>query len=1004
MTHARRARFRFEGIEVDSVLRELRRGPERVPLAPKPFELLLLLVVNRHRSVSRAEIFEQVWPGVHVSDATLASTLRDLRRALGDDGRQSRLVRTLRGVGLRFIAPVEEIRSAPDPDAEARLFVGRAELLARLHAALAAASRGQGGVLLIAGPPGIGKTRLADEFARQARAEGSVVLIGRSPEIGAAFSYRPWTQVLRELLDGAGRAPEGLASELGPRAADLARLLPELVGAAAASAAEPSDESDAALFRLFDSTASLLARAARRAPIALVFDDLDRVDRPSLRLLEFAADELVAARVLIVGLYRSSELGGEHPLAETLAELQRHPRLQSCRLEALSPDETALLVRGCAGGDPPADVVRAIQRRSEGNPFFARALALHWVEPVQGTADADAGRWVREVPESIRHLVRGRVLRLSEPCREMVAAAAVLGREFCAEVLARMLDADEDGLADLEEEARRAGLLEPSHPFATRFVHALVQESVYAELAPARRRELHRLAGEALESGGDDGGRHLAEIARHFALGGETTAPRAVEAAVRAAREAERRLGFADGSDLYQLALSALDRANPLDRARRCDLLVALARALLRDRELEPAARAARSAVELAHDLGSPVRQARAALVLAAARELGSPARLSRASLVLAEHATLRDVALVPLLEESLAALAPEPTPLRARLLAEISKLLFDGAEEKRRMQLSDEAVAVARASDDPEALAAALLARRHALAGPARLDDRIAAISEAVARADQMGSATWRIVARSWRAADLLESGNSAGAELDVETAERIARDEHLQRFESFPLRWRAMRALLEGRFADARIAIDEALAAGHHARDPNAVPWHGGQLAALMLEEERWEELEAFAPEALSWLEPSRTRIPGATAFFARFDAVRGRTDRARGTLATLAAGGFEDLERGPDFLVAGSFLAELCAFLDERDHAGRLYAKLAPYAERIVLVEHALACRGSASLFLGLLARTVGRADAARAHFERAIEVNTELGAARYSERARAELALLGRNRPG
>jgi len=994
MDPARRAHFRFENTEVDSAHRELRRGAERVSIAPKPFELLLLLLANRHRSVSRVEILERVWHGVHVSDATLASTLRDLRRALGDEGKQSRLIRTLRGVGLRFIAPVEELRLAPEREVGAEQFVGREALLARLHEALAAAARGRGGVAVIAGAPGIGKTRLAEEFARQARSEGAAVYIGRCPE-SASFSYRPWTQVLRELLDA---QPEPLAPELAARAADLARLLPELAGAGAPNAGDSEAESDAALFRLFDATASLVSRAARRAPIALVFDDLDRADRPSLRLLEFAADELAAARVLIVGLYRSSELAGEHPLAETLAELQRHPRLETHRLDGLSRDETRALVRSCAGGDAPPDVVRAIQRRSDGNPFFARALTLHWLNRVQGGSGIPAEQWAREVPESVRELVRGRVLRLSDRCREAVVAAAVLGREFCVEVLARILGVEEEALFDVVEEARRAGLVELSGPFATRFAHALVQEAIYAELAPARRRELHRLAGEALEASGDGGGRYLAEIARHFALGGEPAGPRAVDSAVRAAEEAERRLAFAEGPGLYELALETLERVSPLDRARRCDLLVALARAFLRDRELEQAGRAARRAVELARELESPARLAQAALVLAGARELGSPARLSRPALVLAEQAALRDVDVVALLEESLPGLGAQPTPLRARVLSEMSKQLFYGGQEPRRLRLAEEAVAVARATDDPEALVGALVAQRHALGAPGRLADRLVAISEAVLCADRALQPVWQIGARTWRAADLLESGDLESAERDVAAAERIAAEKHMQRFQSFPLRWRAMRALLEGRFADARLAIDQALAAGRRARDPNALPWHGAQLAALLWEEQRLEELDAFAGEALAWLDPDRAGIPGATAFFALLDAERGRGERAERAFAALASDGFESVERSPDFLVAASFLAELSIRLGDRGAAASLYERLSPYAERVAIVEYALSCRGSVSGYLGMLARWLGRGEEARRHLERAIAANAALGATRFAERSRAELALL------
>ena len=148
---ARRGRFRFEGGEIDSAERELRRGSGRLQLAPKPFELLLLLLANRHRSLSRAEILERVWHGVHVSEATLASTLRDLRRALGDEGRQSHLIRTIRGVGLRFIAPVEEVPLPPDGEERPGFFVGREAPLGRLQAALAAAWQGRSAVVLIAG-------------------------------------------------------------------------------------------------------------------------------------------------------------------------------------------------------------------------------------------------------------------------------------------------------------------------------------------------------------------------------------------------------------------------------------------------------------------------------------------------------------------------------------------------------------------------------------------------------------------------------------------------------------------------------------------------------------------------------------------------------------------------------------------------------------------------------------------------------------------------------------
>jgi tetratricopeptide (TPR) repeat protein len=714
----------------------------------------------------------------------------------------------------------------------------------------------------------------------------------------------------------------------------------------------------------------LLRRAAQRTALVLVFDDLDRADRPSLRLLEFAATELAAARILFIGLYRSCELAVEHPLAATLAELSRHPRFESHRLAGLAPEETRALVAARADGDPPPEVVETIQQRSEGNPFFACALADQWVE--RKLAGEVAGR---VVPPSIRELVRGRLLRLPKPCREVLEAAAPIGREFPIDLLARVCGLEEEELLDALDQARRAGLVELLNGNAQRFVHALVQEVIYAELLPSLRRELHERVAEALDA---EGGReHLGEIARHFALAAaDSTGERAVESAVRAAEEAERRLAFADEPGLYELAVEALARVRPLDRVRRCDLLLALARACLRDREITQADHAAQRAAELA-------------------RELGSPARLAQAALVLAEHVTVRSIDVVPILDEALAALPPDPTPLRARVLSQVSRHLLFSEQHERRQRLADEAVSIARAAADQVALAEALIAKRGVLAVPTRLAERLAVISEAVACADAAPGSACRVHARAWRAVDRLEAGDVEAADRDVEAVQRIAFDEGLLRFESLPPRWSAMQAVLQGRFRDAEQAIGEAYRAMWRARDPNALPCVAVQVTALLAEQGRWEPLEALLVQALGERRPGGLSR-AASAFLAWLALERGRLEKARRRFDRAAADGFEALAQAPDFLAAASFLAEMCARYDEPGPAARLYSHLAPYADRIVVFEHALACRGSASYFLGLLARASGRLDEAACHLEAALAINAKLGAVPYVARTQLELA--------
>jgi len=967
-TPARRERFRFEGIEVDTALRELRRGHTRLPLAPKPFHLLLLLLAHRDRSLSRAEILAHVWPSVHVSEATLASTLRDLRRVLGDEGKRSRLIRTIRGVGLRFIAPVEEVPLPPERDAATEAFVGRDEPLRWLHSGLAAAARGQGSVLFFSGEPGIGKTRLTEEFAREARAGGGSVYFGRCPESGAALSYRPWAELLGALVES--RSAEEIAEWLGPGAVDLAQLVPQL----GIEPAEACDNGEASL-RLFDSVSTLLRRAARRAPIAIVLDDLHRADRVSLRLLEFVASELAEARVLLVGAHRNTELVGDHPLVEALSELARHPRFERHPLSGLSEPETLVLAAREAGRRPPPEVVQAIHARTGGNPFFVRELARQWAR-VPGEAAADG--WGREVPANVCELVRDRLRRLSGRSRGVLDAASVIGRDFAIAPLRRVTGLDEDALLDALEEAQRAGLVE-TRGEAPRFVHALVQEAIYAKLADASRAVLHRRAGEALEAEDTDLRReHLPEIARHFASGGDPSGGRALDSALLAAEQAERQLAHEEAARLYEMAL---EHVAPADRARRCDLLLALARVWLRARDVERAWQSARRAADLA-------------------RALRSPERLARAAIALADHLTLESAEVVPLLEEALAEIGPEPSALRVRLSFELARQLRYLGQPERKRRLAAEAVRMARRTGDGRVLAAALLVQHDAIGPAAALAERLRIAAEVVEWADAASDPVHQVFARSLRCLDLLEAGELAAADRDAAAAASIAEQHRLFRFLGFAPRYRSLRACMEGRFADAVAEAGASLALMARVKDPNAQSYFGSQLGCVLYEQGRYEELDAMTRA----YDPSaRARVPVAMqASFAMIDLELGRERDARALVGRLAADGFAALEDDADGVATAAVLATLCLHLSDAEAAARLYEWMAPYDGRHVVFGHGIACRGAVAHYLGLLARTRGCFDEAERHFEEAIAANRALSAAPYVAKSQLECAELLRAR--
>ena len=207
------------------------------------------------------------------------------------------------------------------------LFVGRQREMETLSAALEGALAGRGGMVMLVGEPGIGKTRTAEQFAARAAQHGAQVFWGRCYEEPGAPPFWPWVQALRAYVQA--HDTETLRAEMGAGAADIADIVPEVRAHLSDLQPPPHFEDPAqARFRLFDSIGSFLHRAAERQPVVLFLDNLHWADAPSLRLLTFLAPELEASRVLVVGSYRDVELSRQHPLSNTLGELTRLPRFQ----------------------------------------------------------------------------------------------------------------------------------------------------------------------------------------------------------------------------------------------------------------------------------------------------------------------------------------------------------------------------------------------------------------------------------------------------------------------------------------------------------------------------------------------------------------------------------------------------------------------------------------------------------------------------------------------------
>jgi DNA-binding CsgD family transcriptional regulator len=872
-------------------------------------------------------------------------------------------------------------------------FVGREAELAALTADLDAALAGSGGVVLVAGESGIGKTRLAEELAAQATSRGALVLWGRCWEGEGAPAFWPWVQLVRGYVRAAD--PPVLRREMGAGAADIAQLVPAVRDCLPDLPTPPPVEPAAARFRLFDSLTAFFRAAAARRPLLLVLDDLHWADAPSLALLRFLGRELEGAGVLVVGCYRHTEVDTGHPLLETLADLTRGQHHRRLVLGGLDQREVASFVAAVAGVAPPPELAVALHRETDGNPFFVTEVVRLLAS--QGLDHAGMGRPVLAagLPEGVKAVVAQRLGRLSDDCQRVLEVAAVLGRDFQLRVLQPASGLHADRLLGLLEEAEAARVVGavPGGLGRWRFAHALVREVLYEGLPAARRVRLHGRVGEALEAVyAADPGPHLAELAHHFAVGApgsQEMVARAVRTATLAGRRALELLAWEEAAGLFESALAALELAEQPDLQQRCELLLDLGEARMAASEV-PAARAAyQQAGELARRIGAPELLARAGLGLGLEFTSG-----------------MVDPVEVGLLEEALAALGEADSPLRARMLARLARALMFTPQTQRRLTLSEEAVGLARRLGDPATLAAVLYDRHLAIWGPDRPEvasERLAAATEVVGLAERLGDRAMALRGRGLRRTDLLELGDLAGFDADLAAAEQTTEE-----LRQLHYRWqlplaRASRAMLAGRFAEAEEQAAQGLAIGRRAGDQAVGLFYPGVVATLRLMQGRFgETVEVFQDLAARF-----PAMPMLRTCLAAGLAEAGRADQAWAEVEWLAAGELAALPRDATWSFSLALLALACHHLGDAELAVKLHGLLEPYAGRNIAIGRVGALYlGPAAYFLGLLDLTLDRPEEAVGRFEHAAALAGRMQARPMVAMCREgqARALLALDRPG
>lgn len=972
-------------IEVDEALRQVRRAGSVVAIEPKPFDLLVYLIRQRHRVVSRDELMRALWPDVVVSEATLSSAVRRAREVLAP---QRHLIEGVRKVGYRFAGEIDRHATASVPQRRAVFvaeelmgpaatqYIGRSRELAELGAQLDCALAGHGTLLAIAGEPGIGKTRTLGELIHRARDRQAEVLVGRCLEGEGGQAFWPWVQIFRSFVAQRDRAE--LAADLGAESADLARLTAAVLAPGdVVSLADP----EMMRARLYDAAVVVLRRAAQRRPLLVVLDDLHWADRASLTLLAAVARQLADLPLVVAVTYRPLEVEPDHPLASLLAGLRREELVQSTTLEGLTRSEALLLLQAVAGATVDGALADVVFAATEGNPFFTLE---YWRDLEEaGVLARSAASWAqrgdapaRAVPAGVAEIIDRRLRRLSPACVRLLTIGAVLGREFHYDLLNEVSTTEPGETIELLDAAAGARVIEEveGSTGGYRFAHALIRQVLYERPTALRRAALHRYVGEAIEKRSTAPNRTtVAELAHHFLLAA------AAGGARRAIAYAERAAADATQACAYDAAVQYLDQAVGLaaglagagespDQWHHCELQLSLAEALGR------AGDGARLRVCCERGAGL-------------ARAIPAPALLARAAIGMACSSTVEDEEAVRLCEEALSVLPADEVRLRARLQATLARTLylFDGTSERRR-QLCGEARATAARSGDHvvagEVLADCLEAEFNT-DGLAEQDDLVAALRR---EADASDDTRLRLLGQAWEIVNLMRRGRLKDARHHLDRFTTLASELRQPRFLYYAAAFDAALLLARGRLAEAEARSAEALRLGLRIDAVGAAWFHWAQLHHLRREQGRFVE---FLGEDLALRVP-----PGSMAVRSFQRSYRwatphvfselGREAEAKVSFETLISEGLDGLpgDNARNTRIPALFsLADACATVGNAAAAAQIYDLARPYADQWHVLGWGSVVFASVQSMLGILCGVQERWDEATGHFEEALRQHQE-----------------------
>lgn len=954
----------FAGFELDTATRELRREGNAVSLSSLCFELLEYLLRHRDRVVDADELRAKVWRGVAVTAGSLRQAVWELRSGIGDDSAQQHIIRTVRGRGYRFVAPLvgDQLASQREepasPVAPLDALLGRETELAHAQALLSASRSTSGRILVVLGAVGMGKTRLVHELALRNPDIGLVA--GRGEPDGVAPALAPWRSILRAYLSALGAERERFESRIpaafGPTDGDVARdrTLRRLHSPAQQRAV------------LFEDLTSLLIDLARERPGIILLEDLQWVDEDALLFLTQLARELQRTRTFLLITCRPPQ-PGQLTLSRTLRALSRLPSAEQMELSPLTQAHVASMLAATPSSGQSTRLAQEVHALSRGNPLLTVELLRHVARnsnPLQSLA---------EQPELLLSVMRRRLEALEPAALRALVAGSVWGDSFSLRELSALLaETPEQSLAHLDAPIAE-GILQEVGAARLRFTHPLLREVAYAALSRQERARLHRAAFEWLDAQGPDlSVSRLSELTQHAVEAAAVgLAPQAVHWSTRSAEQAHRAAAYAVALQHWDRALACLELApeSPPSERLALELRRAEARRATGANVIELNAQFLQLA-ERAQLLGEPVLFARAALAYIGQSDL----RFSPALLPVSV-----DGSAVSLVERALAGLPETPSELRVLLHCSLMYLLIASTDRARRERLAAVALAEARALDMPALLARVLTTHIYCCAAPDQSAQRLAHCDELVSLVRSAELSSLLPDALATRAMCLMSGLEYERALRDTQEAGVLAATHR-----SAHTRARATLMELTTAFWRGDLSTAERLSCASLAAAPDDIAERAlftVRMAAItMLRSDVTPELIAVHerllhtfPEAVTF----RCALAGAYATV-------GRREEAMSNFDFAVEDDFRRLPEDLNFLSELILLSGTAIELHDAARARVMYDRLLPYGDRMAFYAGEACPAGTVAGTLGELAIVLRRYDLAEEWLTVADQLHAKLGA--------------------